>query len=344
MRKSLVRIFPSVGVLHGAGADLDRAGASPAVLHFGDTPSLHYYWLTRFPSARFVDTAVERPDSAVFAGTSSVVLVRHIASAWGGLLRAKGDNLPPVVWFLDDDIPGVLGDAHLPFRYALKTASRYARLARTLRETGASVLVSTPGLAARYGLPESAVLPPLPVRPAYRDDDEAEGGGLTVFYHGTTSHLTEIHWLKAVAEAVSERLPGTVFELFGDVRVNRVYRGMPNVRVVHPMTWAAFRAYTSSVRHAIGLAPLMDTPFNACRSYVKYFDITRSGGVGVYADHPAFRPVIRQGENGLLADGSVEGWVDAVCRLGGDGGLRRRLYRNAADHVASLVCRAGEGG
>ena len=91
------------------------------------------------------------------------------------------------------------------------------------------------------------------------------------------------------------------------------------------------------MRYDIGRAPLLDSPFNECRSYVKYFDITRTGGVGVYSDGPVFRPVVRNGFNGSLVGNSVRAWVDAICALAEDPGRRHNLYANAASDVARLA-------
>jgi glycosyltransferase involved in cell wall biosynthesis len=304
------------------------------VLHFGDTPTLHYYWTSRFPHARYVDTASARPDVSVLLGASSVILVRHVAPAWARALRGASGPIPPVIYFFDDDIPGILRDPHLPFGYAFRTARRFAGLRRTLRATGAAVLVSCPGLAARYNLPESAILPPLPpIVPAAGPVEREGQGGVTVFYHGTTSHLREIGWLKDVFEGVSARLPDTVFELFGDARVRRMYRGLDYVRVAAPLPWAEFLARTGAARLDIGLAPLLDSPFNRCRSHVKFYDITRAGGVGVYSAGPVFEGAVLDGENGLLVENRVEAWVEAICRLARDRELREALRARAVAQV-----------
>jgi len=329
MRKSLVR-FLSPGALSGKPASPAMAGEEPVVLHFGDTPTLYYYWTSRFPHARYVDTASKRTDVSVLSGASSVVLVRHVAPAWARVLQSASGRIPPVIYFIDDDIPGILRDPYLPFGYAYRTARRFAGLRRTLRATDAAVLVSCPGLAARYGLPASAILPPVPPAVSTAGPPKQERhGGMTVFYHGTTSHLREIAWLRDVFEGVSARLPDVTFELFGDARVRRLYRGAENVRVVPPLSWTEFLARTGAAQLDIGLAPLLDSPFNQCRSHVKFYDITRAGGVGVYSAGPVFEDVVRDGENGLLVENRVEAWVEAICRLARDRELREALRTRA---------------
>lgn len=310
------------------------------VLHFGDTPTLDYYWKTRFPTALYIDTSCEKPKFAFFNNASSIVLVRHISPAWQKLLLAKSDTLPPVMLFLDDDLPSILNDPHIPFVYSLKTAFRYARALKTFNTICSSVSVSSEGLAAKYGLANQSILAPLPIEAAIPvsspHDDQ-----VTLFYHGTASHRREIRWLRDIISEVVKRQPGIIFELFGDKTVSKLYQSIEGVRVVHPMKWQSFLAYSASVNYDIGLAPLLDSPFNQCRSHVKYYDITRAGGVGIYSESSVFHTMIKSGENGLLVKNSIQGWIDAICALAQDGKTRQRMFEKASAHIVDLSEAAG---
>jgi len=265
-----------------------------------------------------------------------VVIIRHIGSDWLQLLKEEATALPSVTLFLDDDIPGILSDYHLPLKYVLKTAARYGRNIAVFNEIKAGVLVASPGLAELYRLPETAVVAPKPMQPYASVSRGAKDGALTIFYHGTSSHMREIRWLHDIIEGVSARLPGVVFELFGGRKVSRLYHDVKSVRVVRPMPWKSFFKYTSSVNYDIGLAPLLDSPFNACRSHVKYFDITRAGGVGVYSDTSVFRAAIEDGINGVLVENKEQRWIDTICMLAQNTNLRCQLFSSAAKNVNSL--------
>jgi len=312
-------------------------------LHYGDTPTLDYYWKVRFPNALFIDTSRAFVDVAAFDEASMVILIRHVGRDWLRLLKKKSNILPPTILFLDDDIPGILTDHYLPLKYALKTAVRYGTSLDVFNEINAEVRVATPGLAERYGLPKQSIVPPLPLLPYFPESTRNSRGPATVFYHGTASHMREIRWLRDVAEGVVGRLPDVVFEVFGNRKVSRLYQGVKGVRVVSPMPWNSFFEYTSFVNYDIGLAPLLKSPFNQCRSHVKYFDITRTGGVGIYSDDSVFRPTIQNGVNGVLVENTKQHWIDAICLLAQDAELRCQLFDNAAAKVLSLGT-AGKGG
>ncbi|SOB62128.1 conserved protein of unknown function (plasmid) [Pseudodesulfovibrio profundus] len=305
------------------------------VLHFGDTPTLDYYWKTRFPTALYIDTACEKSDAELLNNASAIVLVRHISPVWQKMLLAESNSLPPVLVFFDDDIPGILNDPHIPFVYSLKTAIRYARALKIFDKICSSVYVSSDGLAVKYGLDDQSVLGPLPVEPTGSVLSQNDGP-VTIFYHGTASHRREILWLRDVIAEVVKRQPGVLFELFGEKPVSKLYQGIEGVRVVHPMKWQPFLTYSASVSYDIGLAPLLDSPFNRCRSHVKYYDITRASGVGIYSENSVFHTVIKSGENGLLVKNSVQDWVDAICGLVQNGNMRRRMFENASAHIVDL--------
>ncbi len=308
------------------------SGAPPdTVLHFGHTPTLDFYCTGRWPQARYVDTCALGPDAARGKGLGEpgrVLIVRHAPLEWLHFLESAPRE--EVVLFIDDDLPAILRDPYLPLRYAWKSWWRYSRSLPALRRLQARWLVSCEPLALSCGLPPENVLEPLYVeRMGEVVDSDTWDSPPVVFYHGTSSHLREMRWLREVAEGVQARLPGTVFEVLGDTRVRDVFRGVPRVRVLNHMEWPAFLEYTSTVRHGVGLAPLLPSLFNERRTHVKFYDITRCGGVGVYSDVPVFRRIVRHNHNGILAGEDKGAWIEAICALMADLQTRREMHAAA---------------
>jgi glycosyltransferase involved in cell wall biosynthesis len=157
-----------------------------------------------------------------------------------------------------------------------------------------------------------------------------------VFYHGTASHDAEKRWLRPIVAEAVRRDDRLVFEIIGGQRVNRLYRGLPRVSVVHQMTWSAYQAFIAFPGRHIGLAPLLDSPFNRARSYTKFFDITHCGAVGIYSPNGACAEVVRHGMDGLLVELEEEAWVEAILSLVRDEPLRRGLLRNARARLGEL--------
>lgn len=307
-----------------AGTPPGPLAGNAVLLHYGHTPSLDYYWKGRFPDMPGVDTLKTRPGTKKFSADSQLVIVRHISREWIKYLSSNLSNYPGVIYFLDDDIPGILEDECLPPMYALKTFLRYKKIFSGLQRICSHVLVSTPALASKYGLPQECIL-----EPVYLPAREEKNTPVLVFYHGTSAHIQEIKWLRKVLECISKRSRECMFEICGPRWVRDYYQNFSGVRVIHPMDWRGFFEYTSRLKGHIGLAPVLESRFNSMRSHVKYYDITRSGAAGIYSRVPQFERVIRHGYNGLLVDNDPRAWAEAILHLARHPELREQIHGNA---------------
>lgn len=274
------------------------------------------------------------PAAADLAG-SIVVFVRYVPPAWAKLIEAARPRFRDLVFFMDDDVLDISASEKMPWHYRLKLARLSAGRLRWLRRHRAALWVSTPYLRQKYAKWQPRLVLP---SPATHATDLRR-----VFYHGTASHDSEKRWLRpVVAEAVrrDERL---AFEIVGGQGVNRLYRGVPRVNVVHQMTWTAYQAFLTMPGRHVGLAPLLDSAFNRARSYTKFFDITRGEAVGIYSTNSACAEVVRHGVDGLLVEIDEEAWVEAILSLVRDEPFRRGLLRNATARLNELADTARQG-
>ena len=134
-----------------------------------------------------------------------------------------------------------------------------------------------------------------------------------------------------------------VFEIVGGRDVYRLYRGLSRVNVVHPMKWPAYQAFLSTPGRHIGLAPLLDLPFNRARSCTKFFDFTRCGAVGIYSSNGACAEVVRHGVDGLIVKLEQEAWVTAILNLVRDEPLRQNFLLNACSGLEVMADMAQRG-
>lgn len=249
--------------------------------------------------------------------------MRHIESAAG--------RLAGIAWLLDDDIGAAMRDWELPRHYRLGMAYFWLRYAKRLARQTGEIWAASNVLAARLAaLGPVQRIDPLPAPFALPRERIAAGGGpFRIFYHGQKTHGADHFWLRPVVAAIHQRFPEVQFEIAGGHSVRKLYRGLDRVDVRPLLPWPDYLARSLETRFAIGLAPLMPTPFNRARSWVKYLDIARFGAVGIFADGEPYDRVVRHGENGLLCPaGEPEAWIDAISRLVEDDALRRRLAAN----------------
>lgn len=274
------------------------------------------------------------PALADLAG-AAVVFVRYVPSAWARLIDAVRPQLHSLVYFMDDDLLDVDASTGMSWRYRLKLARLAAWRRGWLRRQVAEIWVSSGYLQQKYAdWHPRLVLPSCLANPA---------DVRRMYYHGTASHDAEIRWLRPVLEEALRRDERLVLEIVGGRDVYRLYRGVPRVTVVHPMKWPAYQSFLAMPGRHIGLAPLLDVPFNRGRSYTKFFDITRCGAVGIYSPGSIYSEVVSHGENGLIVELEQEAWVTAILELARDEPLRQALLRNADLRAAELADRAQRG-
>jgi hypothetical protein len=259
---------------------------------------------------------------------SFLIIVRYVNRRAMKEIEEAASGLAGVAWLLDDDIGVAWRDRDLPLEYRIVMAHFWLRYARRIARVTSELWLSSDVLAECFSGagPVERIDPhpePFPL-PGMRE--EGRGRPLRIFYHGQKTHRGERHWLYPIIAAIHDRHEDTYFEIVGRRDVSKVYRDLPRVEVRPPLSWPDYLERSRSVRFDIGLAPLLPTPFNQARSWVKYLDIARFGAVGIYADTAPYSHVVRNGENGLLcAPENAEAWTDALAMLVEDHDLRHRL-------------------
>jgi len=194
----------------------------------------------------------------------------------------------------------------------------------------AELWVSTSYLANKYADWKPKLISPSPIAPVTEIT-------CRFFYHGSAAHTAEIRWLRKLVEPLLRCSEGLSFEIIGDYKVNRLYRDLDRVTIVHPMSWPAYQAFLAIPGRHIGLVPLLESRFNSARTYTKFFDITRCGAVGIYPRDSIYADVVTDGIEGLLIEQNLEAWKEAVLRLAGDENLRLTLLQNARSKMADLA-------
>lgn len=172
-----------------------------------------------------------------------------------------------------------------------------------------------------------------------------------VGYMGTLTHDDDLMMvlpaLRTVCESHGEEVE---FQIVGGIGYEDTWEALDElpVRIVNPrpeesayplfMLW-----FTSRLRWDVAISPLMDTPFNRCKSDIKFLDYSAMGAAGIYSRVPAYESTVHDGQTGLLVDNNAGAWVEALEALLADDGLRMRLARNAVEYLYTqriLGCRA----
>lgn len=241
---------------------------------------------------------------------------------------------------IDDDL------LTLPLSRSFTAAQRDA-VAHFVRGADA-LLVSTPVLAERmaafnrriYTVPnaldERLFVPRMGRAPSVWGNRP-----VVIGYMGTMTHDGDLRLvLDALIDAHQRTQIPFELEILGVVYEDETWRMLrslpfpvrkrhaPTVEYPHFMAW-----FTAEVHWDIGLAPLQETPFNRCKSDVKFLDYSAAAIPGIYSKGPVYSPSVTHGVTGWLADATMESWRDALLTLIADADLRRGIATNAQRHL-----------
>ena len=310
-----------VVLLHqGGGATIDHFLRGPLEAGGADLGALD--------SAGPIDDAARRQ----LERADLVVVVRYLPRRWLGPLRALRHRGTALALLLDDDLLDPAALRELPAAYRRRIQERITARRRLLPQLFPQVWVTSAALAERYAHLGAVQLPLRPA-PALL----AQAPRLQLAYLGTASHTAEFRWLLPLLEALQQRQPHTHVELFGDLAVNRAFRHLPRVRILHPMGWSNYLAETGAGRIDLLLVPLLEGRFNGARAPVKLIDAARCGAAALFSDRPPYRGFISHGVDGLLLGDGAQEWLAAIERLIADPEERRRLAEGARRRALSLA-------
>jgi GT2 family glycosyltransferase/glycosyltransferase involved in cell wall biosynthesis len=295
------------------------------------------------------DVRVATPE-AVFDHDAEIIVAQRYAmsdlEAADRLARHARAAGATLVYDLDDDL------LNIPRTHPDAPALRpRAKVVRRMLDVADAVWLSTPGLAQRLapirpdamvianGLDERIWTPPVV---ASLDQP------IRILCMGTTTHDRDFALVEpALSRLKAEYDDRVVIDIIGMTNRNDLPAGLN--RLGPPPN--AFRSYAGFVQWLtsanppwhIGLAPLLDTPFNHCKSAIKAMDYAAMGLVVLASDTPVYRGSIADGPAGQLVPNTPAAWYAALTWLIRNRDLRRSMAAGSRDAFlarASLASQA----
>ncbi|WP_197067126.1 glycosyltransferase [Ensifer sp. ZNC0028] len=179
-------------------------------------------------------------------------------------------------------------------------------------------VVSTPALKKAFEkrYRKSAVVYRNKLPAKYVKAPEREFGQLRMIYaSGTQSHKSDFSIVENVLYQLLVDRPGVKLTLLGAVQSSERLLALPNVRSLPLLRYDAMMSELEN--HNVLLVPLEDTPFNECKSSVKFVE---SGAVSltvVASKISEFDLAVKDGFSGYIAAGSDD-WYKILSRLADD--------------------------
>ncbi len=169
------------------------------------------------------------------------------------------------------------------------------------------------------------------------------GRKIVIGYMGTFTHDDDLLLVLPALQAVARQFRGMVeFELIGVIgrpETRRLLQELP-LRLVklspRKVAYDRFMAWFSRcLEWDIALAPLRDTPFNRCKSDIKFLDYSAIGAAGIFSRVRPYEASVSHGQTGWLAENTPEAWQAALTELIDNQPQREQLAHNAAAYLFS---------
>lgn len=274
---------------------------------------------------------------------ANLVLCRTLPEVTIGWLESYRELFGRIIYLIDDDIAAAAADTTLPETYRERMAVAAARQARMLALAD-EVVACSDVLAGQFSEAHgnvSVMTPPL-ISPlpalAHFDRTPASESPWRIGFYGTRAHLIDLEHIAPALVSLQNQRDDSELELMLGEHAPPSLAQLPRTRCLSPLGWKKFRQYQASQRVHIGLAPLLETPFNRGKSLIKFLDIAAMGGVGVYSDRPPYNGIVEHGVNGLLASDDPTDWQHCLNWLLDHPDDARRMAQAAAKTAESHRC------
>jgi hypothetical protein len=266
----------------------------------------------------FVDTDDEEIEGLACGETIApgdvVIVVRYATSRWLRRLAAAKPGVS-IVYLMDDDFLAAIDTPGLPQPYRRRMADVARFDLPAMLALADRVVVTSDYLARAYASPKTALLEPPWIRCDVGLDHHAAGGLLHVGYHGTNSHADDLEMIAPALISALDACPHARLELFSaSAAVGRLGEHA-RVDILAPVSWADYKRHAVENPCHVTLAPMLDTPYNAGKSIIKFLDAASSGAVGVYSDLPPYHGFVEHGRDGFLAANDPDCWSDTLIDL-----------------------------
>lgn len=247
---------------------------------------------------------------------ANLLICRSLPVPWLAFLEQHKHRFSSIVYLIDDDLSAVADANELPESYRQRLNGIVTEQQPRLLTLADEVVASSEYLAEqlRPAHHHVSVLTP-PLASSLPSLEHFKTDALCIGYHGTRAHLQDLTQIAPALQRLHQEYSQLEFEVMLGQFTPEVLASLSRVSTPTPMPWAKFRHYQQQRRIHIGLAPLLDTPFNRGKSHIKFLDIAAMGGVGVYSRRYPYTEIVEHGVDGLLVGDGPGEWYQALRRL-----------------------------
>jgi O-antigen biosynthesis protein len=169
-----------------------------------------------------------------------------------------------------DDYPKLTEDN--PFKLNFDMADAAETIERCL-EVCDMITASTPYLADRFKhlnrniavLPNYMNMKRWDLQPKYPNT----GDKIRILWGGSVTHVKDMELIAGLMNRIAREYPNIEFYCIGDIRLASFFKDIANAEFMLGTTFVAWPSKLRGMRADIGLAPVQDTLFSRCKSWIK---------------------------------------------------------------------------
>jgi glycosyltransferase involved in cell wall biosynthesis/tetratricopeptide (TPR) repeat protein len=207
------------------------------------------------------------------------------------------------------------------------------------------ITVSTPALAKQFSHAERVVCIPNKLSPtlwnqrllehAHKVRQSLDAKQIRIGIIAGGNHEKDIEFLDEVIQKVTNTYPNVVWVGYGDA-ASVLFSSIPNNQKQTIKSNWNYRNHPFRIAELgidIMLAPLEDTPFNACISNLKFIESGFLEVPCIMSDVAAFNESAQHGKDGILVKNNTAAWFNAIQTLIENPSLRASLGKSARQTV-----------
>jgi len=246
------------------------------------------------------------------------------------VLRKLKEAGKKLLYILDDDLLNVPGELRSGMHYQAAEIRKHIELHLQLCD---GVISPSPILLDKYAgkdklriLIEEPSVEPVPYEPHGE-------GPVKIGFAGSVDRKGDVERLlsPALHALKKEYGEGVQLEFFG--AIPDFAKDLGAKAIPYTDSYDDYRRTLNSLRWDIGLAPMPDTPFHACKHYNKFVEYAAAGVVGVYSDVQPYTRLKGRTEAAVFCPNETDAWLSALRRLVENTGEREALRRDVIAFV-----------
>lgn len=247
----------------------------------------------------------------LLSSSSITVVSRHLNKTYQNKFKQKAINF---YYIIDDDIINGRRDKSLSFRYRRKLAAIKKDTFPLVQTNSLGIMVSSEYLAKLYASHFNCckIISTRPTYVAPSAHKDRDNDYINIIYASSSIHNHDLLFIEPIFENLIKKYSNIKIHIINGRSLANKLGKYPCIRLYKSINWEAYKKFAQELSMDIALCPVLDTPFNKGKSYIKFFDFARFGAVGIYSNTEFYQEIINHGENGFLVENRHEDWLTTI--------------------------------